>query len=217
MDKNIIKRIDHTNLDLKAKAKDIIKTCNEAKKYGFRGVCVNPEWVKLVSKELKGTKMKTVVLLDPPIGDSSHKKRVQITKKTKRDGADDLDIVISIPDVKHARWNKILKDLKPICKIGSTKVIIGSGYLTDAEIIKASKIVKQAGAECVKTATWADPLEHRELDEKLHHLKLMKKSAPGLQIKVSGKIKTLSDARRAVKAGADIIGTSSGVQIAQGR
>jgi deoxyribose-phosphate aldolase len=92
-------------------------------------------------------------------------------------------------------------------------VIIGSGYLTDEEIIKASQIVKKAGAICVKTATEKDPLEHRELKEKFFHLKLMRKGAPGLLIKVAGSIKTFSDAKGAIRAGADIIGSSYGVSI----
>jgi len=211
--KNIAKIIDHTNIKITATEKDIIKTCQEAKEYGFRGVCVNPEWVKLVKKELKGTDIKVVCLIDPPIGDSSHKKRVQICQKAKRDGANNLDVVISIPDVKHERWEKILRDLKEICQILPTKVIIGSGYLTDEEIIKASQIVREAGAFCVKTATEKDPLEHRELKEKFYHLKLMRKAAPGLLIKAAGGIRTLSDAKEAINAGADIIGTSSGVEI----
>ena len=210
---NIAKIIDHTNIREDASAEDIKKTCQEAKIYGFRGVCVRPEWVKLVKKELEGTGIKVVVLIDPPIGDSSHKKRIKICQKAKKDGADELDVVISIPDVKHERWEKIIKDLKEICKILPTKVIIGSGYLTDEEIIKASQIVKKAGAICVKTATEKDPLEYRELKEKFFHLKLMRKGAPGLLIKVAGGIITLSDAKEAIKAGADIIGTSSGVEI----
>jgi len=210
---NIAKIIDHTNIREDASAEDIKKTCQEAKIYGFRGVCVRPEWVKLVKKELEGTGIKVVVLIDPPIGDSSHKKRIKICQKAKKDGADELDVVISIPDVKHERWEKIIKDLKEICKILPTKVIIGSGYLTDEEIIKASQIVKKAGAICVKTATEKDPLEYRELKEKFFHLKLMRKGAPGLLIKVAGGIRTLSDAKEAIKAGADIIGTSSGVEI----
>jgi deoxyribose-phosphate aldolase len=210
---NIAKFIDHTNIKREAKKEDILKTCQEAKEYGFRGVCVRPEWVKLVSKELKGTGIKTVVLIDPPIGDSPHQKRVKICQKAKRDGADELDVVMSIPDAKHGRWEKILMDLKEICKILPTKVIIGSGYLTDEEIIKASQIVKKAGAICVKTATEKDPLEHRELKEKFFHLKLMRKGAPGLLIKVAGGIRNLKDLREAIKAGADIIGTSSGVEI----
>ncbi|NCO80194.1 deoxyribose-phosphate aldolase [bacterium] len=210
---NIAKIIDHTNIKLTATAKDIIKTCQEAKTYGFRGVCVRPEWVKLVKNELKGANIKTIVLIDPPIGDSSHKRRIQICEIAKRDGTDELDVVISIPDVKHERWRKVLKDLKEISKILPTKVIIGSGYLTDEEIEKASEIVKKAGAICVKTATEKDPLEHRELKEKFYHLKIMRKAAPGLLIKASGNVKTLKDVKEAIKAGANIIGTSSGVEI----
>jgi len=211
--KNIAKIIDHTNIKKDATKKEILKTCQEAKIYEFRGVCVRPKWVKLAAKELKGTRIKTVVLIDPPIGDSLHQKRVQICKKAKKDGADELDVVISIPDVKHERWKNVLRDLKEICKILPTKVIIGSGYLTDKEIEMVSKIVKKAGAICVKTSTEKDPLEHRELKEKFYHLKLMRKGAPGLLIKVAGKIQTLEDVKAAIEAGADIIGTSSGVEI----
>lgn len=209
----IAKIIDQTNIKPDTTAKDIIKTCREARIYGFRGVCVNPQWVKLTKKELKDTNIKVVVLVDPPIGDSPHKKRIQICQKAKKDGADELDVVINIPAVKHGKWNEVLKDLKEICKILPTKVIIGSGYLTDEEIEKASKIVKEAGAICVKTATAKDPLEHREMKEKFYHLKIMKKAAPGLLIKASGNVKTLRDVKKAIKSGADIIGTSSGVEI----
>jgi deoxyribose-phosphate aldolase len=212
--KNIAKIIDHTNIKNDSTAKDIIETCQEAKEYGFRGVCVRPKWVKLVKKELSSFgEIKTICLVDSPIGDSSHQKRIQTSKKAKRDGADELDVVISIPDVKHERWEKILKDLKEICKILPTKVIIGSGYLTDEEILKASKIVKKAGAICVKTSTEKDPLDHFELKEKARHLKIMRDSAPGLLIKAAGNIKTLADLKMMVKAGADIIGTSYGVKI----
>jgi deoxyribose-phosphate aldolase len=210
---NIAKIIDHTNIKPNATAEDIKKTCQEAKTYGFRGVCVNPEWVKLVKNELKGTNIKTVVLIDPPIGDSPHWQRTDLCQKAKRDGANELDVVINIPAVKHGKWDELLEDLKEICKILPTKVIIGSGYLTDEEIEKASEIVKAAGAFCVKTATEKDPLEHRELKEKFYHLKLMREGAPGLLIKAAGGIRTLSDVKAAIKAGADIIGTSSGVEI----
>ena len=213
MKKELNQYIDHTKIGNDVKKEDIIKVCNEAKEYDFRGVCVNPKWVKLVKKELKDTDVKVVVLIDDPIGDSDSKKRVELCKKAVKDGADDLDIVINIPDVKHEKWDRILKDLKAVCQIGSTKVIIGSGYLTDEEIAKVSQIVKEAGAICVKTATGKDPLENREISEKAKHLKIMRKNAEGLLIKVSGNIKTLEDALQMIKAGADIIGTSSGVRI----
>lgn len=205
--------IDHTNIKKDAKKEDIIKTCDEAKQYQFRGVCIRPRWVKLVSDQLAGTGIKTVVLIDDPIGDSSHEERLKVAEKAVNDGADELDIVINIPDAIHDRWTKIEKDLKAICKLQDTKVIIGSGFLTDDDIAKASQIVKKAGAICVKTATEKDPLENRELKEKGHHLEIMRKNAPGLLIKASGKISTLKDVKLMIKFGADIVGSSSGVSI----
>lgn len=213
MTKSINKYIDQTNIDPKAKKQDIINTCKEALVYNFRGVCIRPQWTKLAADILKNSGIKVVVLIDDPIGDSSHQKRMAIAKKAIKDGAQNLDVVVNIPDVKHERWAKIEKDLKAICKLGDTKVIIGSGYLTDEEIAKVSQIVKKAGAICVKTATEKDPLENRELKEKAIHLKIMRKNAPGLLIKASGKVKTLADVKLMIKAGADIIGTSSGVKI----
>jgi len=97
-----------------------------------------------------------------------------------------------------------------------TKIIIGSGYLTDEEIKKASEIVKKAGAFCVKTATEKDPLDRIELKEKARHLGIMKKAAPGLAIKASAKIQTYKDVLMMIEAGADIIGTSAGVEIVKG-
>ncbi len=215
--KNLAKFIDQTNIKTEATAQDIKNTCQEAKDHGFRGVCVYPKWVKLVSGELAGTGIKTVVLIDPPMGLSSHTQRIsrrlEICQKAKKDGADDLDVVMNIVDLKHERYNKILKDLTQICKLLPTKVIIGSGFLTDDEVKKASEIVKAAGAFCVKIATSKDPLEEREIDEKIRHLQIMAKAAPGLLIKASGNIKTKEEVEKAIKAGANIVGTSSGVMI----
>lgn len=211
--KDIAKIIDQTNINPKAKAEDIKKTCQEAKKYGFRGICVNPQWIKLVKKELAGAKIKVICLIDPPIGDSPHQKRIKICRQAKKDGADELDVVASLPDIKHGQREKILADLKTICKILPTKIIIGSGYLTDEEIKKISAISKIAGAICVKTATEKDPLGTDELAEKARHLKLMREAAPGLLVKASGGVKNLRALKMMTEAGADIIGTSYGVQI----
>jgi len=208
--------LDHTNINPRASQKDIKKTCDEAKRYGFRGVDVNPKWVKFVSEELKGTGIKTIVLIDPPMGLSPHSKRVALCKQAKKDGTNELDVVMNIIDLKYERYNEVMDDLKEICKILPTKIIIGSGFLTDDEIAKASQIVKKAGAYCVKTATDKDPLENIELKEKARHLGLMAENALGLEIKASGKIKTLKDALMMAEAGATIIGTSSSVKIVQG-
>lgn len=214
-DIDILKTIDHTNIDPDATEADILKTCEEAKRWGFRGVDVNPEWASLVSKELAGTKIKVVVLIDPPMGLSSHEERMEICRKAVKDGVEELDVVMNIVDLKYEKYDSILNDLSEIAILADTKVIIGSGYLTDVEIKKASELAQEAGAICVKTATDKDPLEARELKEKARHIKIMKDSAPDLLIKASAKIRTLEDAIMMIEAGADIIGTSSGVTIAK--
>jgi len=213
---SIVSRIDQTNIDVKATANDIKKTCDEVKKFGFRGLCVNPQWVKFAKDELIGTPTKVTCLVDAPIGDSSHEERMQICLTAKANGADELDVVAALPGIKHERWEDVYKDLAEICKILPTKVIIGSGYLTDTEIAFVSRLVKQAGAICVKTATAKDPLEERELKEKALHLKIMRKNAPGLLIKASGNVKNIKEAKAYIRAGADIIGTSNGPKIAKG-
>ncbi len=213
--KNIIKTIDHTNINPEATEAEIIKTCDEAKEHGFRGVDVNPEWVSLVAEELEGTDMKVIVLIDPPMGLSSHKERMEACKRAVRDGADELDVVMNIVDFKYEKYDSVMRDLSEICSLADTKVIIGSGFLTDDEIKKASELVQEAGAICVKTATNKDPLERRQLEEKAKHVKMMNESAPDLLVKASAKIRTLEDAKLMMDNGADIIGTSSGVEIAQ--
>ena len=122
----IPKIIDHTNL--KSETEDgIRKTCQEAKQYGFRGVCVFPKWTKLVSEELKDTGIKVVILIDPPIGDSPTEKKIEESLRVKEDGASEIDVVMNIPLFKHEKFDQVLEDLKQITKILPTKVIIGSG------------------------------------------------------------------------------------------
>ena len=210
---NIEKFIDHTNIKKDATEADIKKSCQDCKKYGFRGFCVRPKWTKLAKDELKDSKTKVTTLIDPPMGLSPHEERVKMVNKAKVDGSDEIDIVMNIVDLKYEKYDKILEDLKEICSILPTKVIIGSGYLTDDEIKKASELAKEAGAICVKTATEKDPLDSSELKEKVKHIKIMKESAPGLLIKASAAIRTLADAIWMIENGADIIGTSSSVEI----
>ena len=212
---NIAKIIDHTNIRSGISAKDIKKTCQEAKEYGFRSVCINPEWTSTVKRELEGYDIKTVVLVDPPMGLSPHKKRKELFLKIKKAGADEADVVMNIVDLKYGRHDQVLKDLKDLCNILPTKVIIGSGFLTDKEVKDASNIVKKDGAICVKTATSGDPLGEGELKEKARHLEIMAKAAPGLLIKASGSIRTKKALKAMIRAGADIVGTSSGVTIAK--
>ena len=209
----VAKIIDQTFLKKDASDEEIRQVAEEAKKYGFRGFCILPEHTKLAKESLGDSQVKVTTLIDEPTGASSHSQRMVMAQNAKKAGSDEIDVVMKIDVFKNGSYQEVLSDLKEICAVLPTKVIIGSGYLTDEEIKKASQIVKEAGAICVKTATSNDPLGNTELQEKAKHVRIMKESAPGLLVKAAGSIRTLADLEMMVEAGADIIGTSSGVEI----
>jgi deoxyribose-phosphate aldolase len=210
---NIAKIIDQTFLKAGASEEEIKKVVEETKKYNFRALCIFPEHTKLSKELLKDTDIKVTTLIDEPTGISSHEQRMKMVEEAKKNGSDEIELVMKIDAFKNKKYDEVLDDLKKLCQILPTKVIIGSGYLTDEEIKKASEIVKEAKAICVKTATVGDPLENRELEEKAKHIKIMRETAPNLLVKASGGIRTLSDVKMMLAVGADIIGTSSGVEI----
>lgn len=212
---NIAKIIDQTFLKKGADSEEIRKVCKEAKQYGFRALCVYPEHTKLAKEFLGNTDIKITTLIDAPTGAGSAEERTGMVEKAKKDGSDEIELVMKIDDFKNKKYDEVFQDLKKLCRILPTKVIIGSGYLTDEEIKKASELVKEAGAICVKTATIDDPLDNSELPEKAKHIKIMRRAAPGILVKASGAIRTLADLKMMTEAGADIIGTSSGAEIAK--
>lgn len=209
---DIAKFIDHTNLKVDATADDILQTCREAKKYGFRSVCINPGWVKLAKKELEGTEIKIVTVIDWPCGASSPEARVFEATRAKKDGATEIDPVINVGKLKMGDYKAVLSDLKALAAVLPTKVIIETGFLTAGQITKASELVREAGAICVKTSTGMEPKVG--IDEKIAHIKLMREAVgPDFLIKASGGISSMEDAEKAVEAGANIIGTSSSLKI----
>lgn len=212
---NIAKFIDHTNLRADATEEDIKKLCQEAKQYGFRSVCVHSSLVKAAKKELKGTDIKVVAVVDWPYGGAPTEVRVFQAKIAKKDGADEIDPVMDIGNFKMGNYGEVLNDFKALAEILPTKVIIETGFLTDEEIKKASQLVKEAGCYCVKTSTGVEP--KIDIEKKVLHVKLIREAVgPGFQIKAAGGIKSMEDAKKLVAAGATIIGTSSGVEIIKG-
>jgi len=212
---NIAKLIDHTNLRADAAAESIRKTCQEAKEYGFRSVCVNARWVKLAKEELNGTDIKVVAVIDWPIGGSPTEVRVFQAERAKKDGADEIDPVLDIGSFKAGDYGQVSKDLKALAKILPVKIIIETGYLTEDEISKVSLMAKDAGCYCVKTSTGTDPKV--DIEVKIRHIKLIREAVgPNFPIKAAGGLKNMEDARKVVEAGATIIGTSSGAEIIRG-
>lgn len=212
---DIAKLIDHTNLRADAKESDIAQTCWEAKEYGFRGVCVNTRWVKFAKENLRSTGIKVVAVIDWPVGASPTDVRIFQAERAKKDGADEIDPVLGIGDLKMGDYQTTLNDLEALAKILPTKVIIETGYLTDDEIKKAAQLVKEAGCYCVKTSTGIEP--KIDIETKILHIKLIREAVgPDFPIKAAGGVKTMRDAERVIEAGANIIGTSSGKEIIKG-
>jgi deoxyribose-phosphate aldolase len=207
------KIIDQTFLKKDASESEVKRVAEEAKEYGFRGFCILPEHTRLAKESLKGSKVKVTTLIDAPTGASSHQERLEMVEKAKEAGSDEIELVMKIDDFKNRKYEEVSNDLRELCRILPTKVIIGSGYLTDEEVKKASEIVREAGAICVKTATVDDPLDNSELREKAKHIRIMREAARGILVKASGAIRNLDDVEKMLDSGADIIGTSSGVEI----
>ena len=210
---NYAKIIDQTFLKKEATKEEVRKVAEEAREYGFRGFCILPEHTQTAKELLKGSDVKVTTLIDEPTGASSHRERLEMVERAKKAGSDEIELVMKIDDFKNKEYEEVLADLEELCRILPTKVIIGSGYLTDEEIKKASEIVKEAGAICVKTATVDDPLDNSELKEKAKHIRIMREAAKGILVKASGAIRNLVDVKMMLASGADIIGTSSGVEI----
>lgn len=212
-DRNFIASIiDHTLLKPNATKNDIIKLCEEAKKYRFFSVCVNPWYVKFVSKLLENTKIKVSTVVGFPLGANTTEVKVFEAKKALEDGADEIDMVINITALKSSEYDLVLKDIEAVRDITTgkvLKVIIETAYLTTEEKIKVCELAKEAKVDFVKTSTGFAPSGATVEDVTL----VKKIVGDGIGVKASGGIRTLQDVINMLEAGATRIGTSSSVEI----
>ena len=205
--------IEHTNLSATLTIKDIDKLVAEAKQYQFLGVCVPPFWVKRAKREIGDSKILLITVAGFPLGYSMTETKLEEIKSAIVNGADEVDVVWNISSFKSGNpWTKI--EIAKCSKLvhgyqKALKVIIETAYLSDDEIVEACKIGVDAGADFVKTSTGFAPS-----GAKVEHIQLMKRSVPGgVGIKASGGIKTKEQAIQLIEAGADRLGTSSGIAI----
>lgn len=209
----IAKYIDHTNVKPDATAKDIKKLCAEAVKYGFHSVCITPTRVKDARTALgKNSNVEIIVVIGFPFGVQKTEEKILEAKLAKADGATEFDMIINIGKVKEGNWGYVKKEISEIAKIikpYSLKVIMEIGFLTKEELIKACRIAVLAGAKFVKTSTGYGPRLPNPSD-----IKLMRKAVgPKYGVKASGGIHDFDTAIKMIDAGANRIGTSSGLQI----
>jgi len=210
----VLRRIDHTQLKPTASESDIVKLCNEARKYGFYAVCVNPYYVPLAARLLNGTDIKISSAIGFPLGATFMEIKAAEAEKSIRLGASEIDMVMNISAFKSGDLEYVRRDIREVReRIGDAvlKVIIECCYLTDDEKILAAKICEEEGADYVKTSTGFGPG-----GAKLEDVRLLRRTlSPRVKIKAAGGIRTFEQAVKFIEAGADRIGTSSGVKIAE--
>ncbi|MCD6168351.1 MAG: deoxyribose-phosphate aldolase [Caldisericia bacterium] len=212
----IAKLIDHTLLKPEATYNDIKKICEEAKKYHFYAVCINPSFVKMAKELLKDTDIKVATVIGFPLGADSINAKVYETKDAILNGADEIDMVINIGVLKSKDYAYIyneIRSVKSVAKEKVLKVIIEAPVLTYEEKIIACSISKAAGADFVKTSTGFSKQGGATVED----VRLMRSIVgDDVGVKAAGGIRTFEKAVEMINAGANRIGASSSVRIMEG-
>ena len=209
------KYIDHTLLKADASQEQIETLIEEAKKYDFASVCVNPTWVSFAAQALKATDVKVCTVIGFPLGANTPELKAFETSDAIRNGANEVDMVINIGALKSRNFDLVERDIRAVVEAAKgtlVKVIIETCLLTDDEKVKACQIAQKAGADFVKTSTGFSTGGATVEDVAL----LRKTVGPDMGVKASGGARSYEDALAFIKAGATRIGASSGVAIMEG-
>lgn len=210
-------KIDHTLLKPEATEKDIVRLCHEAVKFRFATVCVNPVFVRTAAKLLYGSGVGVACVIGFPLGATLTEIKVQEIFAAKAHGAKEVDAVINIGAAKSGAWDEVEKDLVRVVEAAHCcnlviKIIIETSLLTEEEKQQATRLVLKSGADYIKTSTG-----FAGGGATVDDVKNMKAwSDHKLKVKASGGIRSKEDALAMVEAGADRLGTSSGVKIVEG-
>ncbi|MEK4950111.1 deoxyribose-phosphate aldolase [Bacillus sp. FSL W8-1127] len=209
--------IDHTLLKADATKDDIVRLAEEAKKYGFASVCVNPVWVKTAYEILKDTDVKVCTVIGFPLGATTPEVKAFETTNAIQNGAEEVDMVINIGALKSRDLELVENDIRAVVEVAKgkalVKVIIEACLLTEEEKVLACQLAVKAGADFVKTSTGFSTGGATVED-----VALMRKTVgPDFGVKASGGIRTAEDLLAMEKAGANRIGASAGVKIVTGQ
>ena len=206
--------IDHTLLKAQATRSEIERLCQEAKKYQFMSVCVNPYWVAYANELLHDTSVKVCTVIGFPLGANTSSVKAFEAKEAVKTGADEVDMVINVGLVKDGLWNQVQADIKAVvdaAKPALVKVIIETCLLEHDEIVNSCQAAQQAGADFVKTSTGFST-GGATVDD----VALMRQTVgPDMGVKASGGIHTFEEAQALIEAGASRLGASKGVAIVQ--
>jgi deoxyribose-phosphate aldolase len=213
---DIAKLIDHTLLKPDATYAQIDTLCDEAIKFGFASVCVNPIYVKRCAARLRGTPVLVCTVIGFPLGATPSEGKALEGRRAIRDGARELDMVINVGALKSGDTRAVYEDIRAVAEVARDggvllKVIIETSLLTDEEKIAACVAAKKARANFVKTSTG-----FAKGGATAHDVALMAEAVEHkLGVKASGGVGSAADARKMILAGATRIGASVGVKIVQ--
>lgn len=204
--------IDHTNLKPSATEEEIRRLCEEAKEYGFASVCVNPCDIPLAKELLTGSGVMVCTVIGFPLGRNLTETKVAETQAAYRLGCDEMDMVINVGKLKDGDREYVKNEIAAVVKAAggrTVKVIIETGLLTKEEIVIATRLACEAGANFVKTCTGVS-----QGVATVEDVSLMKANcSEGVLVKASAGIRSREDAMQMIEAGADRIGTSAGKAI----
>ena len=210
----LAKYMDHTLLKADATAEQIDRVIAEAKRYGTASVCVNGYWVPRVHAALEGSGVKTCAVIGFPLGAMSTEAKALETTDAVRAGADEIDMVINIGELKAGNDNAVRDDIAAVAQAAHEggahlKVIIECCLLTDEEKVRASRLTVEGGADFVKTSTGFST--HGATVE---DVRLMRETVgPDFGVKAAGGIHSAEEAFTMIEAGATRLGVSASVQI----
>ena len=215
-EKDLAGCIDHTLLKATATSEQIKQLCDEAKEYGFCAVSVNPRWVSLAAEQLHGSNLKVGGVVSLPLGADSTKIKVTQAKEVIFAGADEVDMVADLAAIIEGDSKYLTRQLQSVLEVCRSmrpvvllKVIIESSALTREQKIFACEIADKCSVDFIKTSTGMNSAGGATVED----VRLMKKTAPNCRIKAAGGIRTAKQVIEFLEAGAQRIGTSSGVQI----
>lgn len=214
MDKNkIFHHVDHTLLTQQATWSEIQQLCDDAIRYEMASVCIPPSYVE-AAKEYVGERMKVCTVIGFPNGYNTTAAKVFETEDALENGADEIDMVINIGDLRDKRYDRVLEEIrtiKAVCGDHVLKVIIETCLLTEEEKIKMCQLVTEAGADYIKTSTGFSTAGAAFEDIELFRGHV----GPKVKIKAAGGISSFEDAEKFLKLGADRLGTSRMVKLAK--
>ena len=211
--------IEHTLLKPTTNEAEIEKLALDAIKYKFLGICINPNYVSLAKKLTDKSDIKIVTVVNFPLANNRIEAILKQTELALSDGADEIDTVVNLAELKNKNYKQVeddIKKTKEICANHNLKVILETDLITKEEIVIASKCAVEGGANFVKTSTG---FVKGGVGAKIEDVKIMYETVSpyGLQVKASGGIKTFNYALELINSGATRLGTSSGVDIIKER